>query len=41
MKLSLNVEALNHCECVGYILDHVMEPLTQRYLEFQDLLQVV
>ncbi len=32
MKVSDLSEVLNHCECVDYILDHVMEPLTQRFI---------
>ncbi len=32
MKVSDLIEVLNHCECVDYILDHVMEPLTQKFI---------
>ena len=31
-KVSDVIEVLNHIHCVDYILDHVMEPLTQKYI---------
>lgn len=33
MKVSDLIEVMNHCLCVDYILDHVMEPLTQRFIK--------
>ena len=33
MKVSDVIEVLNHIHCVNYILDHVMEPLTQKYIK--------
>lgn len=32
MKVSDLIEVMNHCVCVNYILDHVMEPLTQKLI---------
>ena len=32
MKVSDVIEVLNHIRCVDYILDHVMEPLTQKFI---------
>ena len=32
MKVSDVIEVLNHIHCVNYILDHVMEPLTQKLI---------
>lgn len=32
MKVSGVIEVLNHIYCVDYILDHVMEPLTQKFI---------
>ena len=32
MKVSDVIEVLNHIHCVNYILDHVMEPLTQKFI---------
>ncbi len=32
MKVSDLIEVLNHIHCVDYILDHVMEPLTQKFI---------
>lgn len=32
MKVSDVIEVLNHIYCVDYILDHVMEPLTQKFI---------
>ena len=32
-KVSDLIEAMNHCVCVDYILDHVMEPLTQKLIK--------
>ena len=32
MKVSVVIEVLNHIHCVNYILDHVMEPLTQKFI---------
>ena len=32
MKISDLIEVLNHIHCVNYILDHVMEPLTQKFI---------
>ena len=32
LKVSDLIEVLNHIHCVDYILDHVMEPLTQKYI---------
>ena len=32
MKISDVIEVLNHIHCVDYILDHVMEPLTQKFI---------
>ena len=32
MKVSDVIEVLNHIHCVDYILDHVMEPLTQKFI---------
>jgi len=32
MKVSDVIEVLNHIHCVNYILDHVMEPLTQDFI---------
>ena len=33
MKISDLVEVLNHCVCVDYILDHVEEPLSQKFIK--------
>lgn len=33
MKVSDLVEVLNHCICVDYILDHVEEPLSQKFIK--------
>lgn len=33
MKVSDVVEVLNHCICVDYILDHVDEPLSQKFIK--------
>lgn len=33
MKVSDLVEVLNHCVCVDYILDHVEEPLSQKFIK--------
>lgn len=33
MKVSDLVEILNHCVCVDYILDHVEEPLSQKFIK--------
>ena len=32
LKVSDLIEVLNHTHCVDYILDHVMEPLTQKFI---------
>ena len=32
MKVSDVIEVLNHIHCVNYTLDHVMEPLTQKFI---------
>lgn len=32
MKVSDVIEVLNHIHCVNYIIDHVMEPLTQKLI---------
>ena len=32
MKVSDVIEVLNHIHCVNYILDHVMEPQTQKFI---------
>ena len=32
LKVSDVIEVLNHIHCVDYILDHVMEPLTQKFV---------
>ena len=32
LKVSDVIEVLNHIHCVDYILDHVMEPLTQKFI---------
>ncbi len=32
MKVSDVIEVLNHIHCVDHILDHVMEPLTQKFI---------
>ena len=32
LKVSDVMEVLNHIHCVNYILDHVMEPLTQKFI---------
>ena len=32
MKVSDLIEVLNHIHCVNYILEHVMEPLTQKFI---------
>ena len=32
MKVSDLIEVLNHIHCVDYILDHVMEPLSQKFI---------
>lgn len=32
MKVSDLIEVLNHFHCIDYILDHVMEPLTQKFI---------
>ena len=34
MKVSDLVEVLNHCVCVDYILDHVEEPLSQKFIKY-------
>ena len=33
MKVSDLVEVLNHCVCVDYVLDHVEEPLSQKFIK--------
>ena len=33
MKVSDLVEVLNHCVCIDYILDHVQEPLTPKFIK--------
>lgn len=33
VKVSDVIEAMNHCVCVDYILDHVAEPLSVRFLK--------
>ena len=33
MKVSDLIEVLNHCVCVDYILDHVEEPLSQKFIK--------
>ena len=33
IKVSDLVEVLNHCVCVDYILDHVEEPLSQKFIK--------
>lgn len=33
LKVSDLIEALNHFACIDYVLDHLMEPLTQRYIK--------
>lgn len=33
MKVSDLVEVMNHCVCIDYILDHVNEPLTQKFIQ--------
>jgi len=33
MKVSDCIEVMNHFVCVDYIIDHVMEPITQRFLK--------
>ena len=33
MKVSDLVEAMNHCACIDYILDHIQEPLTQKLVQ--------
>ena len=33
IKVSDTIEALNHCMCVDFIIDHVMDPLTQRMIQ--------
>lgn len=33
LKVSDLIEVMNHCLCVDYTLDHVMEPLTQRFIK--------
>ena len=32
MKVSDVIEVLNHIHCVDYVLDHVMEPLSQKFI---------
>ena len=32
MKVSDVIEVLNHIHCVNYVIDHVMEPLTQKFV---------
>ena len=32
LKVSDVIEVLNHIHCVNYIIDHVMEPLTQKFI---------
>ena len=39
LKVSDVIEVLNHIHCVNYILDHVMEPLTQKFIrKLQEIL---
>ncbi len=33
LKVSDLVEAMNHCACIDYILDHIQEPLTQKFVQ--------
>lgn len=33
LKVSDLVEAMNHCACIDYILDHIQEPLTQKMVQ--------
>ena len=33
LKVSDLIETLNHCMCVDYILDHIQEPLTQKFIQ--------
>ena len=33
VKVSDVIEALNHCECVDYMLDHITEPLTAHFIK--------
>lgn len=33
MKVSDLVEVMNHCVCIDYIIDHVTEPLTQKFIQ--------
>lgn len=33
LKVSDLVEAMNHCVCIDYIIDHVTEPLTQKFIQ--------
>lgn len=33
LKVSDLVEAMNHCACIDYILDHIQEPLTQKLVQ--------
>lgn len=33
LKVSDLVEAMNHCVCIDYILDHIQEPLTQKLVQ--------
>lgn len=38
VKVSDVIEALNHCVCVDYILDHISEPITVSFLRKLHLL---
>ena len=33
LKVSDLIETLNHCMCVDYVLDHIQEPLTQKFIQ--------
>lgn len=33
LKVSDLVEAMNHCACIDYVLDHIQEPLTQKLVQ--------
>lgn len=33
LKVSDLVEAMNHCACIDYVLDHIQEPLTQKMVQ--------
>jgi len=33
VKVSDCIETLNHCVCVDYIIDHAMEPITQKFIK--------